>query len=43
MGFHIPPGTDIQVLDARVAGDGDFPKMAPDDVLDFTGCGWPLT
>jgi hypothetical protein len=44
MGFHIsasaPP--TMQILQMNIEGIGSFPKYAPFDTIDFTGCGWPL-
>jgi hypothetical protein len=40
MGFHLP--SDCQILEANINGIGTFPRFAPGDTIDLTGCGWPL-
>jgi hypothetical protein len=43
MGFHFPSGSTANIRLADIAGLGSFPVFAEGDILDLTGCGWPLT
>ncbi|MFL5660108.1 MAG: Gp37-like protein [Ktedonobacteraceae bacterium] len=43
MGWHIPAGTSCRVDSAEISGTGVFPPFDTGDVIDFSGCGWPIT
>lgn len=43
MGFHFPSGSTASIQLADIHGLGSFPVFAEGDILDLTGCGWPIT
>ncbi len=42
MGVHFPSGSSAKITLADISGLGSFPVWATGDVLDLTGCGWPI-
>jgi hypothetical protein len=42
MGFHFPSGSSAQMTLVDISGVGSFPPVVTGDVIDLTGCGWPI-